>query len=159
MTRTYPIFALAASTVWDDLLNAMEAYIQYEMTTTGQFTPLFLFAPMTEPDNPDAWEPLKTIPENCLVISISRDWDPMILEALEHEKETIGLVRNPGNTSVCVNRTLPISDVYRQMNRVEINVYNLMGTHPDDPSFFFLRGEMTVRAFDKGLRHVTRDKE
>ncbi len=158
MARNYSTFALGKETTWDGLTNAMEAYLRHETATTGTFTPLFFFAPTTEPANPDLWQPLPGMAENTLIISIARHWDTTIVKALEHMKDSIGKIYYPGDTSIGINYTLPIADVYQQMNRAEINIYSRTGTHPDDPSFYFVRGEATMRAFDQGLRYVTRNK-
>ncbi len=51
--RSIPIFPLGPEAVWEDVLNAIEASVQYQSEHGGKFGPLFAFAPMTEPENPD----------------------------------------------------------------------------------------------------------
>ena len=78
-----PVFALDETTDWDDVENAMAASAEYQSSKLGKIIPLMFFAPMTEPDNLDTWEPMKTAPENLLIASIARSADATLLKALE----------------------------------------------------------------------------
>ncbi len=154
--NTAPVFALDAATTWADLENDMTACAQYQSDKLGKIIPLMLFAPMTEPENLDAWEPLKTLPENLLVVSIERKVDQTILQALR-QTEAILWPGHPSVTApaVSINFNLPLADVYRQMTVAGIPTHTHTQAHKDDPSFFFLRGSAAVQAFSKELRAVT----
>jgi hypothetical protein len=155
--ETALVFALDKSTAWEDLENAMAACVNYQSAKRGKILPLMFFAPMTEPDNLDAWEPMKQVPENLLVVSIERKVDRTILQALQQAEDVLGEIRHAASfPSVSLNYGLPLAEVYRQMADAEILAYTFTQTHQDDPSFFFLRGLAAVKAFDRELRNVTR---
>ncbi len=154
--ETVPVFALDAATTWADLENDMAACVQYQSDKRGKIMPLMFFAPLTEPENLDAWEPMKKLPENLLVVSIERKLDVTILQAMEQTSTAMG-VAGPAITApaVSINFDLPLADVYRQMTVAGIPTHTHTQAHKDDASFFFLRGSAAVRAFSKELRAVT----
>ncbi|MCX6897344.1 MAG: hypothetical protein NT105_01470 [Verrucomicrobia bacterium] len=157
--NTVPVFALDPATTWDDLNNDMEAVVRYQQTERGKILPLFCFAPMTEPANPDVWEPMKTLPENLLVVSIERHIDAKILKALELARAAVGeVVQASPDSPVGINYELPLSDIYEQMSDAGVSACSSVHPDKDDPSFFFLRGSDTVIAFDEELRNVTQPK-
>ena len=88
--NTVPVFALDDSTTWLDLENAMEASVEYQSSKRGKILPLMFFAPLTEPANPDAWLPLKTLPEHLLIVSIERHIDTKVLKALKQAQASLG---------------------------------------------------------------------
>ena len=156
-----PVFALDAATTWDDMENAMEGCVEYQSFKRGKILPLMLFAPMTEPENPDAWEPMKVLPENLLIVSIERHVDANILKALQQAQATCGEVRHAATfpaVQINCNADLALADAYEQMSRAGIFAFALTYPGKDDPSFFFLRGAATVKAFASELRHVTRKR-
>jgi hypothetical protein len=151
--KLLPIFALEASSGWDDLQDAISGNANYQLTQLGTIIPLLLFAPLTTPENLDAWVPMKTAPENLLIISIARKMDARVLQALQQADADLGGVRHAATCpTLSVNFELPVADVYAQMTATGILAYTL--TRPDDPSFFFLRTPAAVQAFDRELRHV-----
>ena len=155
-SETAAVFALDAGTDWEDLLNAMEACINYQSTRRGKILPLMFFAPLTEPENLDAWEPMKTVPENLLVLSLERKVDLQLLQALEQAAPVLGAISHAATCqAILLDFKLPLADVYAQMTAAGILAYTYTQTHKDDPSYFFLRGVAAVRAFDKELRRVT----
>jgi len=154
---TVPVFALDADSTWDDLHNALESSVRYQSSKTGKILPLMLFAPMTEPANPDTWEPLKSLPENLLMVSIERHIDERVLRALMRAKFICGETRQAVSfPSVRIDFERPVAEVYEQMANAGIRSF--AHTHPgkDDPSFFFLRGETAVKAFAAELPKATR---
>jgi hypothetical protein len=58
--KTVPVFPLDPTAEWEDLMNALEASVQYQLAHGGKYGPLFAFAPMTVPGDPDKWEPVTT---------------------------------------------------------------------------------------------------
>jgi hypothetical protein len=155
--NTAPVFALDAEATWTDWENAMEGCVEYQSSKRGKILPLMFFAPMTEPENLDAWEPMKTSPENLLIVCIERKVDATILKALKQAEAVLGEVRHAASfQAVGINFTLPLADVYRQMTVAGILAYTCTQTGKDDPSFFFLRGNAAVKAFNQELRNVTR---
>ena len=156
-TESALVFALDKSTTWADLENDMTACVNYQSAKRDKILPLMFFAPMTEPDNLDVWEPMKQVPENLLVVSIERKVDRTLLQALQQAEDVLGEIRHAASfPSININYSLPLADVYRQMAGAEILAYTLTQTHKDDASFFFLRGLAAVKAFDRELRKVTR---
>jgi hypothetical protein len=154
--NTAPVFALDAATTWADLENDMAACVQYQSDKLGKIIPLMLFAPLTEPENLDAWEPMKKLPENLLVVSIERKVDVTILQAIRQAEAILGAVQQAvAAPAVSINFELPLADVYRQMTVAGIPIHTHTQAHKDDPSFFFLRGSAAVKAFSKELRAVT----
>jgi hypothetical protein len=154
--KLLPVFALEASSGWDDLQDAISGNANYQLTKLGTIIPLLLFAPLTTPDNLDAWVPMKTAPENLLVISLERKVDAKVLLALQQAEAELGRVRHAASfPAVSVNFELPVADVYAQMTATGILAYTLTLARPDDPSFFFLRTPAAVQAFNRELRHVT----
>jgi hypothetical protein len=154
--ETLPVFALDASGGWNDLRDAISGNANYQVTVRGAIIPLLLFAPLTTPDNLDAWAPMRATPENLLVVSIARKVDAMVLRALAQTEAELGPVRHAATCpAVRLNLALPLADVYTQMTAAGILVFTNTQTNPDAPSFFFLRGPAAVLAFDRELRHVT----
>jgi len=154
--NTVPVFALDADTTWADWENALAASVKYQSSKHGKILPLMFFAPLAEPENPDTWEPMTTVPENLLVCSIERKVDGIILRALKQAEPALGEIRQAASfPAISLNLNLPLADVYRQMTVAGIQAYTVTKTHPDDVSCFFLRGNAAVRAFDKELRKVT----
>jgi hypothetical protein len=152
-----PVFALDETTTWVDLEDAMEGSVEFQSSKRGKILPLMCFAPMTEPENLDAWEPMKVLPENLLVVSIERSWDAIILKALKRAEPTLGEVCHAATFPlVRINFELPLADVYKQMTEVGILAYTMLYEGKDDTSFFFLRSGAAVKAFDKELRNATR---
>lgn len=150
-----PVFALDSSWAWNDLEIAMEACVQYQNTTTGQIRPLMLFAPMTEPENPDTWQPMKVLPENLLLLSIARSWDALMLKAFARIPAVSGqpVARFP---SVWSRPQALIADLYSEMAKAELASHKELHDGKDDVSFFFLRGRQTVQAFNDSLRSITK---
>jgi hypothetical protein len=153
---TMPVFALDESTDWDlDLLNALDGSVEYQSRERGRILPLFCFAPMTTPANPDRWEPLRTPAENLLVVSIERSIDARVLKALELAARTPGFVLpTDALPQVRIDHTLLIADAYRQMSEAQITALHELHYGKDDMSFFCLRGRSAVTAFDKELRKL-----
>jgi hypothetical protein len=151
--RRLPIFALNALADWDDIENALEASVQYQTSHRGQFGPMFAFAPMTEPANPDRWEPLATSPQNLLIASIERKEDARLLKAFQHaEKKAGALLRESPGAPVSISEGQPIGDVYDQMEEAGVTAFCRLVQHKDDVSFFFLRGTDAILAVNEGLR-------
>ncbi|MEP6810776.1 MAG: hypothetical protein ABI992_11075 [Chthoniobacterales bacterium] len=158
--KTISVFPLAASTDWvDDLENALDASMQTQRAIRGEFYPLFAFSPMTEPANPDAWEPLGYLPQDLFLISIERSWDKKILRALaqlEREGMAVAHATAAAAPLVIIDEAGLIADVYDQMAAAELTVFTKTGDDVDSMSFFFIRGEAAVRAFDRELRFFSR---
>jgi hypothetical protein len=151
-----PVFAVEAAADWNDLWNAMEGCVTYQQTRRGIILPLLMFAPMTEPENLDAWEPMRTLPENLLIMSIERPMYDKVLQALQLAREVIGeICRTGSGAAVDIDFRLPLTDIYRQMTVAGIRAATLIQNHPDDGSFFFLRGSAAVQAFSRELPRVT----
>jgi hypothetical protein len=149
-----PIFALDPSADWDDLTNAMEASVQYQVSEHGKFGSMFAFAPMTEPANPDAWEPLADPPQNLLAASIERKLDARLLKAFKQAEGTAGplLLQSSPESPVWIDELKLIADVYDQMEKFGITAFCRLGTHENDVSFFFLRGLDGILAVNERLR-------
>lgn len=131
--------------------------VEYQSSKRGKILPLMLFAPMTEPENLDAWEPMKTLPQNLLIVSIERPVDRQLLQALKQAEAVLGETRHESSCpSVSIRFDLPLADVYAQMIAAGIRAYTITKTGKDDPSFFFLRGVDAVKAFNQELQNVTR---
>lgn len=153
---TVPIFALDTASTWYDLENAMAGSVEYQSSKRGRILPLMLFAPMTEPENPDAWEPMKGVPENLLMVSIERSMDRRILKALQWAKALCGETQHAATCPlVRIDFERPVAEVYEQMTAAGILALAHTYAGKDDPSFFFLRSEVAVRAFDAEFRKVT----
>jgi len=150
-----PVFALDSSWAWNDLEDAMEACVQYQNTTTGKIRPVMLFAPMTEPENPDTWQPMKVLPENLLLLSIERSWDALMLKALARIPAVAGqpVARFP---SVWSTPQALIADIYSEMAKAGLASHKELHDGKDDVSVFFLRGRQTVQAFNDSLRSITK---
>jgi hypothetical protein len=150
-----PVFALDPFLAWSDLENAMEACVQYQNTTTGKILPLMLFAPMTEPENPDTWQPMKVLPENLLLVSIARSWDALMLKAFDRSRDVLG---QPATVfpSVLSRPEALIADIYSAMAKSGMVSYKELHEDKDDLSFFFLRGRETIQAFYDSLRWLTK---
>ena len=150
-----PVFALDPFLTWNDLENAMEGCVQYQNTTTGKIRPVMLFAPMTEPENPDTWQPMKVLPENLLLVSIARSWDALMLKAFDRSRDVLG---QPATVfpSVLSRPEALIADIYSAMAKSGMVSYKELHEDKDDPSFFFLRGRETIQAFNDSLRWLTK---
>ena len=151
--NTVPVFALAVESTWDDLENAMEACVAHHSRVHGRILPVMLFAPMTNPENPDTWEPMKLLPENLLIVSTERAIDKRILAVLQQAKATCGEVYHAGvfPLLVSIDFKRPLADVYEQMTRARIHAYADTSSGQNDPSFFFLRSGAVVEAFSTEL--------
>jgi hypothetical protein len=148
-----PVFALGPEATWDDLINAIEASVQYCSDTYGRFGPMSAFAPLTEPANPDRWEPMRTPPSNLLVTSIERKEDARLLKAFARaENEIRPLLHESPGSPVQIDYERLIADVYDQMERSEVIAFCHTNSNPDDPSFFFLRGLAAINSVNKYLR-------
>jgi hypothetical protein len=133
-----PVFALAADADWLDWENAFAASVNFQANHRPQILPLMLFAPLTEPANPDTWEPMTTLPDNLLACSIERTMDATLLKALAQAEPVLGEIRHTASfPAISINLALPLADVYRQMTVARIQAYTLTKTHPDDVSCFF----------------------
>lgn len=151
-----PVFALGAESDWEDLRNAMEAAANYQLNQLGKIYPLFLFAALTEPANPDTWEPLKTLPENLLIISIERSMDNRVLNALFRAKFVCGETRKAADCpAVQVDVQRPVAEVYQQMAVAGVRSFAYPSAQAD-ACFFFLRGGAAVKALAKELPNAHR---
>lgn len=155
---TVPIFPLGEETTWDDIENAMAGSAEYQSSKLGRIIPLMFFAPLTEPPNPDAWEPLRTTPLNLLVISIERQTDATMREALRQAAAVLGAPEPAfgfGLPGMEMEEEGPLAAVYEQMTAADLRFHAFEQTGEDDPSFYFIRGGAAVRAFHRGLRAAT----
>jgi hypothetical protein len=151
-----PVFALDETTDWEDLENAMAGCVEYQFRKLGKIIPLMFFAPMTEPVNLDAWEPLNALPENLFIVSIERSTDTTVIQALQHAEAELGVLQFAASCpAVRIDFEEPLADVYEQMAAAGVTAFANPQPGRDDPSFFFLRGSASVRAFDRALRVVT----
>jgi hypothetical protein len=152
-----PVFALNSESDWDDLLNALQASVNYQLNKFGHFYPLHLFAPLTEPANADVWEPLKTLPENLLMVSMERCMDARVLNALLRAQFVCGPTPQTGDArAIPVDMERPLAEVYQQMASANLRSFAFTKKTVEDPSFFFLRGEAAVKAFAKELPNARR---
>lgn len=136
---------------------ALDGCVAYQSNQRGKILPLAFFAPMTEPENLDAWEPMTTLPENLLIVSLERTVDATILKALTQARATLGeIYAAVAFSRVQINLNLPLADVYRRMAGVGLLACTVIQSDTDAISFFFLRGRTAVQAFDRELRDVTR---
>jgi hypothetical protein len=111
-----PVFALDETTDWEDLENAISASADYQSRKLGKIIPLMFFAPLTTPANLDAWEPMKTAPDNLLIVSIERSADKKLIKALELAKPELGELKLASSfPAVQVNYEKPLASVYQQM--------------------------------------------
>src|SRR5438105_2815349 len=134
--RSVPVFALDNSANWLDFENALDASVQFQSSERGVILPLFAFAPMTEPDNLDKWEPLKILPQNLMLMSVERHIDARVLKALKRAKPILGETLHAGPAApVRIDLELPIADVYRQMTEADITAFCETRTGKDDMSF------------------------
>jgi hypothetical protein len=154
------VFALDPDSTWDDLEDAMTGCVDYQSRHGGKIIPLLFFAPMTEPENPDAWEPMREAPENLLIVSVERSADETLFRALRHAQPAIGEVYRAGTFPIVVHTDFkgPLATVYEQMAAAKIHAFAHTFEGKDAPSFFFVRGKEAVRSFSDGLRHATRRK-
>ncbi len=142
-----PVFALDETTDWDDLENAMSASADYQARKLRKIIPLMFFAPLTTPENLDAWEPMKTAPDNLLIVSIERSVDKKLIKALELAKPELGELKLADSfPAVQVDYEKPLASVYQQMEAADIAAYALTFSGPDAPSFFFLREAEEISA-------------
>ena len=159
--NTAPVFALAEETTWDDVDNAMAASAEYQSSKLGKIIPLIFFAPLTEPANPDAWEPMGKMPLNLLIVSIERSTDATMREALRHAAADLGAPEPalgfvPPGMEIEIEDEGLLAEVYERMTAADLRFHAHEQTGEDDPSFYFVRGGAAVRAFDRALRKVTR---
>ena len=151
-----PVFALDETSEWEDLENSLAASVEYQSRVKGKFFPIFLFAPMCEPANPDAWEPLKVLPDDLLIVCIARSWDALVLKTLSHAAPVVGEVyRAASCPTVQIDFDVEIAAAYEQMEKADITAFARTQSGEDDLSFFLLRGHDAVVAFDRSLREVT----
>jgi hypothetical protein len=129
--------------------------VQYQKATTGKIRPVMLFAPMTEPENPDTWQPMKVLPENLLLISIERSWDALMLQAFARARDVLG---QPAAVfpSVWSQPQALIAGLYSEMTKAGIVSYKELHDGKDDLSFFFLRGREPIKAFNDSLHRLTK---
>jgi hypothetical protein len=154
-----PVFALDDSTDWDDLDNVLAASAVYQEKHHGRIIPLMFFAPMTEPENLDAWLPMRTAPERLFIVSIERSTDATLMKAFEHAEAGLGELRLSASCpQVVIDFEEPFAHVYEQMEAADIAAFANLMPGRDDPSFFFVRGREAVLAFDHALRAVTASK-
>jgi len=153
--NSLPVFALDPFLTWSDLENAIEGCVQYQNSTTGKIRPVMLFAPMTEPANPDTWQPMKVLPDNLLLVSIERSWDALMLKAFARARDVLG---QPTAVfpSVWSQPQALIADIYSEMAKSGVVSYQELHADKDDLSFFFLRGRATIQAFNDSLRWLTK---
>lgn len=112
---------------------------------------------MTEPANPDVWEPKDSPPENLLLVSIERDRDKVVLKPLAGAERVLGAaVHESPDAAVLVDDTLPITEAYTQMEHAGLKVFCRTRDGSDAMSFFLLRGANAVVAFNAHLRAATR---
>lgn len=151
-----PVFAIDETTDWEDLENIMSASVEYQLSKLGKIIPLMFFAPMTEPQNLDAWEPMTTLPQNLFIVSIERSTDATLIHACTRAGAELGELRfSVSCPSVRIDFDQPLADVFRQMKAADISAFASPHAGADAPSFFFVSGPDAVRAFDRGLRAVT----
>lgn len=153
-----PIFALDASSGFEELLNALQASVEYCHQKWGQFGSWYAFAAMTEPVELDRWVPIPrgTAPEYLVAVSIDRREDKRLLRAFALAEPEIGPLLHDSNTSpVRADMQLPLADVYQQMDEAGVNAYCKLYDHEDDASFFFVVGSDAVIALDKQLQTLT----
>ena len=154
-----PVFALDESTDWDDLDNVMSASAAYRVKHHGRIIPLMFFAPMTEPENLDAWLPMRTTPEHLFIVSIERSTDATLIKAFQHAEAELGELRLSASCpAVQIDFEEPFAAIYQQMEAADIAAFASLMPGRDDPSFFFVRGLHAVQAFDRALRAVTASK-
>ncbi len=156
-----PVFALAEETTWDDVDNAMAASAEYQSSKLGKIIPLFFFAPLTEPANPDAWEPMRKTALNLLIISIARSTDATVRAALRQAAAELGAPDpapgfDPPGMEIEIEDEGLLAEVFARMTAVDLRFHAHEQMGEDDPSFYFVRGGAAVRAFDRALRDVTR---
>jgi hypothetical protein len=110
---------------------------------------------MTEPANPDTWQPMKVLPDNLLLVSIARSWDALMLKAFARARDVLG---QPTAVfpSVWSKPQALIADIYSEMAKSGLVSYKELHADKDDLSFFFLRGRETIQAFNDSLRWLTK---
>lgn len=151
-----PVFAIDENTDWEDLDNILAASAEYQSSHLGKIIPLMFFAPMMEPENLDAWEPVRSMPDHLFIVSIERSTDAVLVRALKHAEDELGELHFAASfPAVRIDFEQPFADIYQQMETAEIAAFASPQPGPDDPSFFFIRGPEAVRAFDRSLRAVT----
>ena len=154
-----PVFALDETYGWEDLEDAMSGCVEWQSANRGKIIPLMLFAPMTEPENPDGWEPMKVMPDGLLAISIERTWDALLFKALKRAHRVVGPVPDARHCrEVTIDFEAPLAEIYRQMDTAKVRAFTMVKPGRDDPSFFFLRGRAAVQALSDGLQQATRRK-
>ena len=142
---------------WDDLPNALEASIQYQQAHGGKFGPLFPFAPMTEPEDPDTWEPVLR-PQNLLLVSIDRSEDARLRKAMAELEPLLGpLVEVEPGSAIEFHETAPIADVYEQMEAAGvIACCARQCSHKDDASLFCIMGPDAIVSLNTALGKLRR---
>ncbi len=155
-SRSIPIFPLDSGSTWEDLLNAMDASVQYQTRHGGQFGPIFAFAPMAEPEDLDEWEPFDGTPGNLLIVSIARTADARLLKAFAGIEPTIGRLEFD-SSAPCSQQEgqLLLADTYAEMEEAGTTAsWCRSGVGEDDTSFFCLRGASAILAFNKMLAQL-----
>ena len=151
-SSSIPIFALDASADWEDLENALEASVAYQTKHAGKFGPLFAFAPLTAPGNPDGWEPLATPPDFLLLVSIERSRDATLLKTFRRTEKRIGpLLHGSAASVVRIAEDQPIADVFRQMEGASVRAFASLGLCHNDISRFFVRGSWAILALNAAM--------
>ena len=158
--QSIPIFPLGPEAVWEDVLNAIEASVQYQSEHGGTFGPLFAFAPMTEPDDPDRWEPLAVPPLHLLLVSASRTADATMLKVFARAEPQIGaLHRDSPGSRVKFAWEEQVAVLYDVMEEQEVVAYRFStGQGADDCTFFCVRGADTALALNEALRAVLKEE-
>ena len=153
------VFPLDEDFSWEDLEDAMTGCANWQSANRGKIIPLLFFAPMTAPQNPDAWEPMKGSPQHLFIISIERSSDATLMKALTHAAPALGEVRDAWDCpQLTLDFALPLADVFAKMAAADVSACTLTKLGKDDASFFFIRGPEAVQAFSNGLRWATRSK-
>jgi hypothetical protein len=90
------------------------------------------------------------------MVSISRSSDATLLKVFQRAAAEIGPLEHFGPTSkVLFDGFLPVADVYAKMEQAGVVAYTVkLGDGPDDVTFFCLREEEVIIAFNQALRIV-----
>ena len=155
--HTVPVFPLDPTAEWDDVPNAVEASIQYQQAHGGKFGPLFPFAPMTVPDDPDTWEPVLR-PQNLLLVSIERSEDARLRQALAELEPLLGrLVEAEPGSPIEFRQNAAIAELYEQMAAAGvIACCARQGSDADDVTFFCIMGQDAIVSLNTMLGKLRR---
>ena len=157
--KTVPIFPLDPTAEWEDLTNAMEASVQYRVAHGGQFGPLFAFAPLREPDDPDKWEPVTNELQNLLLVSIARAEDARLRQALAQAGAAVGPLVEAGAPGSGIEFRIDglIAEVFAQMEAAGVTAcLARQAVREDDVTFICVRGAAAVHALNKALGQLRR---